>query len=629
MGRNWAITIGINQYDNLQPLDFAQRDAESMREFFLQDLRVKPEETYHFAKGAPRLPAAGGKTMSSRPAYVTLRQFLRWRFEKPFLKTGDNLWFFFAGHGIRHEGRDYLMPLDADPGDVDDTAISLNFVTERLHRSGADNVILLIDACRNIGAKSGEGVGQSQKGVVSFFSCSPEERSWEIPELEQGAFTHTLLEGLRLQGAANCATVERLYRHVSVNLPRLNAQYGKPRQTPSSFVEPSTKNHLILLPKQATLADCYALKFQASQAENRGEFALARELWIRIWAAFPSDPDALESIERIARLSSTPARESPASEPSATASSREAVLETEPETIAEPPSQSLTFSFEYVTVNERGNIAERRTGEAERYQEALGDGLTLEMVKIPGGKFVMGSPENELERTKYEGPQHEVMVQSFLLGRYPVTQAQWRFVAGLPQVERALDPDPSKFKGDLNPVEQVSWDEAVEFCQRLSRYAGREYRLPSEAECEYACRAGTTTPFHFGETISTVLANYRGTDNQEYGWSGSYGNGPRGKYRQQTTPVNQFKIANAFGLCDIHGNVWEWCEDAWHGSYQGAPTNGSAWTAGGNQKYKVVRGGSWIGYPRYCRSAFRSYDTRGNRDHYLGFRVCCSAPETL
>ena len=169
-------------------------------------------------------------------------------------------------------------------------------------------------------------------------------------------------------------------------------------------------------------------------------------------------------------------------------------------------------------------------------------------------------------------------IQPFCLGKYAVTQAQWRAIAALPQINRELNPDPSGFKGDNRPVEWVSWLEAVECCDRLSRQTGRSYRLPSEAEWEYACRAGTTTPFHFGETMTTELANYCGEDRDIGGrlYKGAYGVGPQGAYRQETTAVGSFAVANAFGLFDMHGNVWEWCLDHWHENYQGAPTDGSA-----------------------------------------------------
>jgi formylglycine-generating enzyme required for sulfatase activity len=272
----------------------------------------------------------------------------------------------------------------------------------------------------------------------------------------------------------------------------------------------------------------------------------------------------------------------------------------------------------------------KRQSRNQCYDEALAEGvLPLRMMQIPAGTFLMGSPEDELERQEREGPQNEVTLSRFFMGKYPITQAQWRAVAALPQVERELKADPSRFKGDLRPVESVSWYDAVEFCDRLTILTNRQYRLPTEAEWEYACRAGTTTPFHFGKTITTELANYRGTDNEEYKWSGSYGDGPKGEYREETTPVNQFEGANAFGLCDMHGNVWEWCQDHLHSNYEGAPTDGSAWIEGGDADRRILRGGSWFSLPRFCRSAYRDSDVPGFGSDGSGFRVVCSAPKTL
>ncbi|HEY9627356.1 MAG TPA: formylglycine-generating enzyme family protein [Coleofasciculaceae cyanobacterium] len=262
---------------------------------------------------------------------------------------------------------------------------------------------------------------------------------------------------------------------------------------------------------------------------------------------------------------------------------------------------------------------QRRQG--RQWVEELSDGIQLEMVEIPAGRFVMGSPKNELDRRDSESPQHEVNVPSFFMGRYPITQAQWRFVAGLPQVNRSLKPDPSQFKGDKRPVEQVSWFDAVEFCDRLSAHTGREYCLPSEAEWEYACRAGIQTPFYFGRTLTTELANYNG----DY----TYNDGPKGKNRKETTPVDHFGIANAFGLCDMHGNVFEWCQDHWHSNYEGAPTDSSAWLSEKENTERVIRGGSWLSYPRHCRSAYRDYDSPDFTTDSFGFRVVCRAPRTL
>ena len=271
---------------------------------------------------------------------------------------------------------------------------------------------------------------------------------------------------------------------------------------------------------------------------------------------------------------------------------------------------------------------ERQKRTTKYYSEDLGNGIKLDMVLIPEGNFLMGAPETELDSQNSERPQHQVTVPTFFMGRYPVTQEQWRIVAALPQVDRELKPDPSYFKGDKRPVERVSWYDSVEFCQRLFKHTGREYRLPSEAEWEYACRAGTTTPFHFGETITTDLANYQGTDNKDRGWSGSYGDGPKGEYREETTPVGTFP-PNNFGLWDMHGNVWEWCEDYWHGNYQNAPTDGSSWLTDNTRSLHVFHGGSWFFSPWFCRSAARSYgDSPKYANDNIGFRVVCRVPRT-
>jgi formylglycine-generating enzyme required for sulfatase activity len=295
-------------------------------------------------------------------------------------------------------------------------------------------------------------------------------------------------------------------------------------------------------------------------------------------------------------------------------------LEPQPETSG---AELQPFKFTVATLIQRGKqwVIQRQQGSNYQFIEVLDENLILEMVAIPEGTFLMGSPQQELERYDNEGPQHEVVVSGFFMGKYPITQAQWQFVASLPQLNRFLKPNPSHFKGDKHPVEAVSWYDAVEFCDRLSQHTNRSYRLPTEAEWEYTCRAGTITPFSFGKTITAKLANYRATE--------TYGNGPKGEYRQKTTPVDHFGIANAFGLCDMHGNVWEWCLDHWHGNYKGAPTDGSAWLTDDKNARRVRRGGSWDLDPRNCRSASRFGDNPVHGLSAFGFRVVCEFPRIL
>jgi formylglycine-generating enzyme required for sulfatase activity len=251
----------------------------------------------------------------------------------------------------------------------------------------------------------------------------------------------------------------------------------------------------------------------------------------------------------------------------------------------------------------------------------------MNMVLIMGGSFLMGSPNNEIDRRENESPQHQVTVPSFFMSEFLITQAHWATVAQWPKVKIDLEISPANFKGTDRPVEQVNWFEAIEFCQRISHNTGRIYRLPTEAEWEYACRAGNATPFHFGDTITTDLANYRGTDQKEYQWSSSYGQGSKRVYGQETTPVDSFP-PNAFGLYDMHGNVWEWCQDDYSDNYDVTPVDGRAWISQENSGLKMLRGGSWDGDPSDCRSAIRSYGGPDSRDYFVGFRVVCEIPRT-
>ncbi len=620
MAKNWVIAIGINEYDNLKPLKYAKKDAEAIKAWCEGEGGFDRSGIFLFTEDSPRIPAS--PPIPTQPTYGRLKRFLQKQFETPLLKSGDNLWFFFAGHGRRYQDKDYLMLPDSDPGNVRETAVSVDYVTERLRRSGADNVVLLLDACRDEDSRGGLGIGEEEyQGVITFYSCTANQQSWEIDELQQGSFTYTLLEGLRRQGEANCATVERLDEYLRRQVEQTNARYGKPRQNPYLKAEPPHKLYFILLEQVATLRDVQPLKYQASLAENRGDLDLAEQLWIRVLGASRGDLDAIEAIKRIAlRQSSIPLTR------------REYVTGSEGNRSSTPkPSQETglkVFNFEIVGVNAKGEQIKKESRQSQYFSEDLGNDITLEMVAIPGGTFLMGSPANEKSSYDDERPQHQVTVPPFFLGKYPITQAQWRAIASRTDLKVKQDLDlnlnPAYFKdspdSDRRPVEQVNWYDAIEFCARLSKLTGREYRLPSEAEWEYACRARTTTPFYFGETITGELANYNA--------SNTYADEPKGEYREETTPVGQFS-PNAFGLYDMHGNVWEWCADTWHDNYDGAPTDGSVWIENGNDNRSPLRGGSRFLDPNNCRSAFRNSNNRRDYGNDLGFRVVCVFGRTL
>ena len=295
MAKNWAFVIGINEYEHLQrPLKYAKRDAELMRDFLCNEAGF--EKVYHFSEDSSEKQLL--------PTRSNVMRLLHVRFEQPFMSAGDNFWFFFSGHGVRQNGCDYLMPTDGFPEDIANSNISVNYIIQRLRRCGADNIILILDACRDEG-KSVEGIGRQtaeqarQMGVISIASCSPNQISYEIEDLQQGVFTCALLEGLGTQG--KCATVERLNQYLIHRVSELNRQCGKPKQTPLTLVEPIEKSRLILLPKYATSADIAMLKTDAYRVEVNKNLELAKQLWIRVLAAsYGHDMEAVEAIGRIA-----------------------------------------------------------------------------------------------------------------------------------------------------------------------------------------------------------------------------------------------------------------------------------------------------------------------------------------
>ncbi len=263
------------------------------------------------------------------------------------------------------------------------------------------------------------------------------------------------------------------------------------------------------------------------------------------------------------------------------------------------------FSFQYVRLDRSGRVIELKDGRGALWNEKLAGGQSLQVVALPGGFFSMGSMSGQgyIDET----PRHGVQVAPFFLGRQLVTQAQWQAV--MKKAPR------SRFSGENLPVENISWSEALEFCKKLSKQSRHAYRLPSEAEWEYACRAGTSTAFSTGETINTDFANYCG----EHIYLGE----SRGLYRHCTTPAEQL-LPNPYGLLEMHGNLWEFCADRWHADYNGAPLDSRPWESSGEKGCRVARGGSWHEPPGNCRCSTRLRVAEKEGDDIYGFRVAMS-----
>lgn len=280
------------------------------------------------------------------------------------------------------------------------------------------------------------------------------------------------------------------------------------------------------------------------------------------------------------------------------------------QTLMLPPLASIHgWSAEAVRAHQRQAAA--ALGRNVIFRERMRDGgLGPRMAVIPPGAFLMGSPPNEVKRSNTEGPQHEVrLTRPFALGVYAVSFAEYeRFCTATRQAK----PDDAGWGRRDRPVIDVSWADAQAYCRWLSAQTGQRYRLPSEAEWEYAARAGTTRAFRFKGPISTDKANYDGNFNYDFG--------AEGEYRGKTVAVNDF-APNRWGLYQMQGNVWEWIQDDWHKSYEGAPADGSAWKSSGDCSMRVLRGGCWFYAPSWLRSAARFYSPSDARYYFVGFRL--------
>ena len=510
-----ALVIGNDQYRQVAGLKNARNDARLM---------------------AATLSAAGFEVVGG--VRTDLDRNGLWRALEQFkarVRKGDEVVFYFAGHGVQVEANQLLLPVDIANDSEDQVArdaVPLHQVQRQL--ADAQFALLVIDACRDnpfppkpgstrsIGGTRGLAPpAQALDGSVVLLAAAAGQKALDsVPGVTtgNGLFTHELVKALKTPGQGVLAAVRQTRAQVEAQARRVNHA-----QRPS-YVD-----------------------------EMSGEFVL-----------FPA-----------AASGTTATSTAPAVQPATPAP------EPAPVTPSLQPGQVVKDCSE-----------------------------CPELVVIAAGEFTMGSPVSEPERDSDEGPQRRVKVASFLAARYEVTFEQWDACVAAGGCSHK--PEDRGWGRGQRPVINVSWEDAQQYVKWLSGKAGKGYRLLSEAEWEYVARAGTSTPFWTGQTISVAQANFDGN----YTYNGS----AKGEYRQKTVPVGSFG-ANAFGLYDTSGNVWEWVQDVLHENYSGAPSDGSAWMSGGDQTRRVLRGGSWINYPQDLRSAFRFSISPDNRFYGTGFRI--------
>ena len=640
-----ALLIGVSEYEpGLEGLPSAVNDVTAM-----QQVLTNPDMGEFAVDAVTVLQNPDRQTMETAIYHLFANR-----------AKEDLVLLYFSGHGVVDEGGEFYFAnrfTRKDQGRViPPTAVAARSVRDWLEQSRSQHKVIILDSCfsgafaKGVKAKDSGSINPEQflggKGTAILTASTSTQYALAQDGFDLSIYTHYLVEGIRTggadQGDDGWIDMEELHAYTSSKVKE-----AAPAMTPEFYpVKDGYKIRLAKSPK-----DDPQLKYRkvVKQKAYQGTFSIpSRRLLNSLRLQLKLATDVAEAIEtevlqpyreyqrklqeyedtllealqtektlsqrtlndlkdyqaHLALLDEDviPIATKLLGESLAIAPEAPPPLPTPSSLLSSASPKALdTFEFDVITVNAQGKEQSRDRKRAEFFPEDLGNGVTLEMVAIPGGTFQMGSDESDDEK-----PMHTVTVEPFLMGKFPVTQAQYEAIVGT---------NPAKFKGAKRPVERVSWEEAIAFCTQLSQKTGKTYRLPSEAEWEYACRAGTTTPFSFGETITPDLANYDGNS--------TYGEGTKGTYREQTTDVGSFS-ANPFGLFDMHGNVWEWCADHWHKDYKNAPTDGSAWTTNGNSETRVLRGGSWYHNPVNCRAAYRSGSSPGDRNNNVGFRVVCS-----
>jgi formylglycine-generating enzyme required for sulfatase activity/uncharacterized caspase-like protein len=553
------------------------------------------------------------------------------------LEPGDTAFFFFAGHGVAVNGGNYILPTDVpNVGPGQDTllghaALGETDIVGDLQGRGVRVAIVVLDACRNnpfkkpglrsVGGERGLTRIEPVSGVFSLYSAglgqTALDRLGDADSNPNSVFTRVLVPALGKPGLS----LGDLAVEVREEVARLAHTVSHDQQP--AYYDQTTGGRVYLagLPQAATPAAPAAPARPPAPAQSEAE---------RAWLAGVKDSTSEKVLDDFIRrfgdtIYGTMARE------------RREGLKKGPVTAMAPagvspaPPSPCGTGAHAVALTSRparplSGTEECGLKRADNFKEC---DKCPEMIVVPAGSFTMGSPPSEPERKDDEGPQRLVTIgKPFAVGRFAITFDEWDACVADRGCNGYKPADQGWGRG-RRPVINVSWDDAMAYVAWLSRKTGKSYRLLSEAEREYVTRAGTTTPFWWGTSITTSVANYYGRREITTSWWGGYstkkqkydGNGAvEGQFRDETVPVDTFQ-PNAWGLFQVHGNVSDWVEDCYHNSYAGAPSDGSAWVSGECSR-RVDRGGCWLNPPEYLRSAYRSSGAApDNRNPGTGFRV--------
>ena len=612
MGKRIALLIGMSQYDDIE----------------IESLQTPPHDVAAMAEILAN-PWRGGFDVWPPLFNPDLLEFQE-KVAELFKTLGkDDLGLlFFSGHGVL-DGRDLYLPTRTTKSKLyQSTSVTADYIHDLSFKSHSKHQIMIFDCCYS-GSFSTvwKYRDRTSGGRVLLASSRSAQKSYQHEG--RSLFTHYLVEGIVTRAAVDIngkMPVEKLHKYVKTKIKEIKPEidmepliFSDGAGNEISFSTDSTELLKFIDQVKDYVRDGEISKYGQEILNQRGKkIGIIEEDIKKII------DKVLEDIRKQIRP-----RQNLQKNLQKYQSAYEAEIKKEFPLSDHATQELRTWGREllFITDQEMSRIEievqeriitpslEILTVSLKNETISLPNGITIEMVNIPGGTFLMGTDDKEIEQlfNKYgidkfwrEVPQHQVKIPSFFLGKYLGTQSQWQVVMGN---------NPSKFKEySQNPVEQVSWYEAQAFCQRLSEMTGKKYRLPTEAELEYACRAGTQTSFYFGETLAT------GSGDCFYGNTKESG-------IKKTTLVGSFP-PNRFGLYDLHGNLWEWCSDDWHDNYQEKPQelkdNGGIPWLSRNQSRRVLRGGSWVYEEWNSRSAYRVYDSPDVHYDDNGFRLALS-----